>query len=91
VSKVARDFGHRIRCEAGSVSREYSKQEKGKQEKKSKKAKSVLCDIYYLNFISLISYFAHNSHLVLEFPFELTREKEAKRTFAMRHRANRQV
>ena len=28
---------------------------------------------------------------VLEFPFELTREKKAERTFAMRHRANPQV
>jgi hypothetical protein len=27
----------------------------------------------------------------LEFPFELTREKKAERTFAMRHRANPQV
>ena len=28
---------------------------------------------------------------MLEFPFELTREKKAERTFAMRHRANPQV
>jgi hypothetical protein len=46
VSKVARDFGHQLRCEAGSVSKEYSKQEKGKQEKKSKE-QEVYCLIIF--------------------------------------------